>query len=482
MNSTPSKAVADSTRVEEVASRGAGSRLRLLGPALLVSVGYVDPGNWATDLEGGSRFGHRLLWVLVASSAIAVLLQAQSARLGIASGKNLAEACRAAYSRRVNVSLWVLAEIGIVACDSAEVVGSAIALNLLFRVPLLVGTFLTTLDVLVVLALQRKRLAVLELLIGGLLAVVAVCLSAELWFARPSAQEFVRGLVPSLPAGAIATAVGIVGATIMPHNLYLQSALVDEWREWSPRTALRRSVMSTAIALNAALVLNAGILLLAAEAFGRHQIVVTDLRDAHRLLAPLLGSTLAAVLFAVGLLCSGQSATVTGTLAGQVVMEGFLGTRLSPIMRRALTRCAAILPAVIVIVSVGERGVSELLVGSQVVLSLQLPFAVVPLLRLTASKRLMKGMVSSVGVRRLAAAGALAIFAANSLLAWDIFAELSARNGLLGEAFAVLGGVGVVFLGWISLTPLRIPAETARESGAVAEEVRPVWVAPSSSR
>jgi manganese transport protein len=441
--------------------KGSRQLLRIVGPAVLVSVGYIDPGNWATDLEGGARFGYRLLWVLVLSSTVAVLLQTISARLGIVSGKNLAQACRLGYSPRVNVALWALAEVGIIACDSAEVVGSAIALNLLFGLPLVLGASLTALDVLVVLILQHRRLAVLQLCIGGLLLAIAGCLSMEMWIVRPDPGELVRGLVPHLPPGALYTAVGILGATLMPHNLYLQSSLVSKSPLAARKGALRRSWLSTAIALNLALVLNVAILLLAAEAFSTRGLAVGDLREAHGLLAPLLGSSAAAALFAIGLLCAGQSATVTGTLAGQVVMEGFLHTRLPPVLRRGVTRCAAILPAVLVFASFGESGTTRLLIGSQVVLSMQLPFAIVPLLRLTASKAIMGTAANTPLTRYLAGACAVGVCAANALLLWKTFLDLEATNLMAARAFAAVSVAGVALLGWISFVPLRSDTEPA---------------------
>ena len=429
--------------------------LLVCGPALLVSVGYVDPGNWATDLEGGSRFGYQLFWVLVASSAVAVVLQTLSAKLGIVTGTNLAQACRDAYSPRINLALWALAEFGIIACDSAEVVGSAIALNLLFGVPLWLGAGLTALDVLVLLVLQHRRLAVLQACVGGLLLAIAGCLGFELWLARPALGELVGGLVPRLPPGALFTAIGILGATLMPHNLYLQSALVSKSSAEQQPTALRRSWLTTAIALNVALVLNVAILLLAAATFSTRGLAVVDLRDAHRLLAPFLGSGLAAVLFAVALLCSGQSATVTGTLAGQIVMEGFLRARLSPVLRRGLTRCAAVVPAVVVFASVGESGTTRLLIGSQVVLSLQLPFAIVPLLRLTASPVLMGRAANAARTRYLAGACALGVCAANAVLLWKTFQDLAVQDALAAQAFAAVCVAGIGLLAWISVVPLR---------------------------
>jgi len=450
--------------------RGGRRLLGLAGPAVLVSVGYIDPGNWATDVEGGSRFGYRLLWVLVASSTIAVLLQTLSARLGIVTGKNLAQACRVAYSPRVNVALWALAELGIIACDSAEVVGSAIALNLLFGLPLLLGALLTAVDVLVVLFLQHRRMAALELFIGGLLFVIAACLSVELWVARPATREILHGLVPRIPAGALFTAVGILGATLMPHNLYLQSALVSQSPVEGRARALRASWVSTALALNIALVLNAAILLLAAEAFSTRGIEVVDLRDAHHLLSPLLGSSAAAALFAVGLLCSGQSATITGTLAGQVVMEGFLRTKLSPVVRRGVTRCAAVLPAVLVFGSMGEAGTTRLLIGSQVVLSMQLPFAIIPLLRLTASDKMMGTAASTRKIRYLAGTCAVGVCAANALLLWKTFSELSLTNPFGAQLFAVGCGAGGALLAWVSLVPLR--SEPSAQAVASPEPYR----------
>ena len=435
----------------------------LLGPALLVSVGYTDPGNWATDLEGGAKFGYGLVWVLVASSTMAIVLQSLSARLGIVSGMNLAQGCRLIYSPRVNAFLWVLAEVAIVACDAAEVVGSAIALNMLFGLPLVLGAILTALDVLVVLLLQHRRLAVLQAFIAALLLVIALCLAGEMWLVRPSPKALLHGLTPRLPPGALYTAVGILGATLMPHNLYLQSALVRKNTGPNARKSLRQSVLSTAVALNVALLLNIAILLLSAAAFSSRGMVVTDLRDAQRLLSPLLGSSLASLLFATGLLCSGQSATVTGTLAGQIVMEGFLQTRLSPALRRLLTRCAAVVPAVVVLLTVGSRGMMPLLIGSQVVLSLQLPFAIVPLLRLTSCRRLMGHELSGRSMRVASACCAVAVCAANALLLYRTCLELSALSAVVAGSFAALCLAGAGFLLWVLLVPLRVEGGSQKE-------------------
>jgi len=428
--------------------------LALAGPAVLVSVGYVDPGNWATDLEGGARFGYRLAWVLVVSSTIAVLLQTLSARLGIVTGRNLAEACHDHYSSRVNVGLWALAELGIIACDSAEVVGSAIALHMLFGLPLVLGALLTALDVLLLLALQHRRTSVLEACIGVLLLTIAICLGIEMLLVRPEPKQVLRGLVPSLPPGALYVSIGILGATLMPHNLYLQSALVRKSPPAEQGSALRRSWLSTAIALNVALALNLAILLLAGGAFASRNLAVVDLHDAHRLLSPLLGSSLASALFAVGLLCSGQSATVTGTLAGQIVMEGFLQTRLPLVLRRVVTRAAALVPALLVFASFGEGGTTQLLIGSQIVLSLQLPFAIVPLLRFTNSASVMAGAESTRWVRQIATVCAVGVCAANGLLLWKSFELLQSTNPLAAGVFAAVCGAGAIFLGWIACVPL----------------------------
>ncbi|MBV8728545.1 MAG: Nramp family divalent metal transporter, partial [Acidobacteriia bacterium] len=304
------------------------------GPAYLVSVGYMDPGNWATDLEGGARFGYQLLWVLVMSNAMAVLLQTLSSRLGIVSGRDLAQACRETYPRPVNLALWGLCEIAIAACDLAEVLGAAIGLNLLFHIPLLVGVLITAGDTLLILWLQSLGIRTIEAFVLGLITVIGACFCVEILWAHPPAEGLLAGLVPRLNTESLYVAIGILGATVMPHNLYLHSALVQTRHighsEANKKTACRYNLIDSVVALNGALLVNAAILVMAAAVFFRRHIVVTEIQQAHLLLAPLLGTSLAGIFFAVALLCSGQSSTLTGTLAGQVVVEGFLNLRVRP--------------------------------------------------------------------------------------------------------------------------------------------------------
>ena len=369
--------------------------LAFSGPAYLVSVGYMDPGNWATDIAAGSRFGYALIWVLLMSNLMAVLLQSLSARLGIVAGMDLAQACRVMFPRPVAYALWVLCEIAIAACDLAEVLGTAIGLQLLFGIPLLAAVLITALDAFVLLLLQARGIRLLEAFVVVLIVTVGLCLGVEVLFAKPALGPLAGGFVPSLPgAGALYLAIGMLGATVMPHNLYLHSALVQSRRVQNTpsriRAGIRFNTLDSFIALNAAFLVNSALLVMAAATFfraGYHQ--VTEIQDAHALLAPLLGSRAAPIVFAVALIAAGQSSTVTGTLAGQVVMEGFVHLRLQPVVRRLLTRSLAIVPAVITIVVYGERATGDLLVFSQVVLSLQLSFAVVPLVHLVADRRWM---------------------------------------------------------------------------------------------
>src|SRR5271154_1064273 len=357
------------------------------GPAYLVSVGYMDPGNWATDLGGGAQFGYQLLWVLVLSNLMAILLQTLAARLGIVSGRDLAQACREAYPRSVCNALWVLCEIAIAACDLAEVLGAAIALHLLFGLPLVIGVVLTAADTLMVLWLARYGIRLIEAMILSLIAIVTGCFLVELVFARPVLHEIFSGIVPRLNNQSLYVAVGILGATVMPHNLYLHSALVQTRRIGRSiaerREACRFNLIDSCIALNGALIVNASILVLAAAVFFKHGVVVTQIEQAQAMLSPLLGTTAASLLFAVALLASGQSSTLTGTFAGQIVMEGFLNLRMRPWLRRLMTRTLAIIPAIFTVMMAGERGTFQLLILSQVVISMQLPFAVIPLIRFT---------------------------------------------------------------------------------------------------
>ena len=361
------------------------------GPAYLVSVGYMDPGNWATDIEGGARFGYQLIWVLLLSNWMAILLQTLSARLGLFAGRDLAQACRDYYPRPVAYILWVLCEIAIVACDLAEVLGSAIGLNLLFGIPLLVGVFITAADVLLLLMLQQQGIRKMEALIVSLVFMIGACYVVEIFLAQPDWGAIVTSTIhPRINSESLYVAIGILGATVMPHNLYLHSALVQSRRVTRDpdelRTAAKYNLIDTAVALNMAFFVNAAILVMSAAVFFRNNVVVREISQAHTLLAPLVGTALSSTLFAVALLCAGQSSTLTGTLAGQIVMEGFLRIRIRPWMRRLITRSLAIIPAAIVIAIQGEEGTYKLLILSQVILSFQLPFAIVPLIQFTSSK------------------------------------------------------------------------------------------------
>ena len=403
------------------------------GPGYLVAVGYMDPGNWATDLAGGARFGYALLSVIMISNFMAILLQALAARLGIASGRDLAQACRDSYSRPTVIALWIVCEVAIAACDLAEVLGAAIALNLLFDVPLLWGVCLTALDVLVVLYLQHHGFRYVEALVVGLILAIAGSFAIELWFARPDVAAVAAGFVPH--AGVLRNpemlyiAVSILGATVMPHNLYLHSSIVQTRKYTdsfeSKREAIRFASIDSTVALMFALFINGAILVMAAATFhGTGHQDVADISDAYALLSPLLGTTLASALFAIALLCSGQNATLTGTLAGQIVMEGFVNIRLRAWLRRLITRLLAIIPAIIVVWMYGERGTGALIILSQVVLSLQLPFAVFPLILFTGDRRKMGDFVSPFWMRALAWTTGIVIAVLNTWLLYQTFAEL----------------------------------------------------------
>jgi manganese transport protein len=368
--------------------------LSFAGPAYLVSVGYMDPGNWATDIEGGARFGYHLLWVLVVSNLMALLLQTLSSRLGIVSRRDLAQACHDEYPRPISYVLWILCELAIIACDLAEVLGAAIGLNLLFNIPLLIGVLATAADTLLVLWFTRLGIRVIEAFVLALIATIAGCFAFEIFLAKPSAPEMLTGLIPHLNSSSIYVAVAILGATVMPHNLYLHSALVQtrrigETRE-EKREACRFNLFDSALALNGALFVNAAILVMSAAVFFKHHIVVTEMKQAHALLSPLLGTTLASVLFGAALLCSGQSSTLTGTMAGQIVMEGFLRFRMQPWLRRAITRLLAVTPAALTVYFAGEAASYNLIIYSQILLNLQLPFAIIPLIHFTSDRKRMQ--------------------------------------------------------------------------------------------
>ncbi|MDP1509674.1 Nramp family divalent metal transporter [Paenibacillus ottowii] len=372
--------------------------LAFAGPGYMVAVGYMDPGNWATDIAGGSKFGYTLLSVILISNLMAILLQALAGKLGIATGKDLAQMCRDAYSRPVAIGLWFLCEIAIAAMDLAEVIGSAIALKLLFGLPLLYGVIITAFDVMLILLLQNKGFRALETLVIVLMATIAGCFGINLILAQPEWSGVLEGFVPDSQIltnpSMLYIAIGIMGATVMPHNLYLHSSIVQtrkyEQTSAGKREAITFATWDSSIALMFALFINAAILIVAAAVFHTAgKTDVAEISDAYYLLSPLLGTTLASILFGVALLASGQNSTVTGTLAGQIVMEGFLNLRLSPWLRRLVTRLIAIVPAVIVTAIAGEKGAEELLVLSQVILSIQLPFAIIPLLLFTSDKKIM---------------------------------------------------------------------------------------------
>jgi manganese transport protein len=457
---------------------GRRSRLKrlfaFLGPAYLVSVGYMDPGNWATDLEGGARFGYALVWVLLMSNLMAVLLQTLSARLGVVTGHDLAQACRAEYSPRVNFVLWLLAEVAIAATDLAEVLGTIIALKLLFGLPLLWGCLVTAFDTFILLWLQRWGMRAMEAMILALVATIGACFLLQVFMARPDMAGVIAGFRPSLPPGSLFVAIGILGATVMPHNLYLHSALVQSRRigpdAASKATACKFNLIDSALALNAAFFVNAAILVLSAAVFHRHGVEVASIEEAHKLLPNFLGSA-APMLFGIALLAAGQSSTLTGTLAGQIVMEGYLHLKIAPWMRRLVTRALALAPAVIVIATTGEGSTQHLLVLSQVILSLQLSFAVIPLIHFTSSRRNMGAFATPLWGQALAWLTAAVIVGLNGKLVldqageWIDLAAASGRSigpvplswlaaaGLYGLAGAVTG-----LLAWVTIKPWVVPS------------------------
>ncbi len=407
--------------------------LAFAGPGYLVAVGYMDPGNWATDLAGGSRFGYTLLSVILLSNLMAILLQGLAAKLGIVTGRDLAQACRDHYSRPVSLALWVLCEIAIAACDLAEVIGSAIALNLLFGIPVPWGIAITSLDVLLILYLQNKGFRLLEALVIVLIATIAGCFLFEILISKPDALGVVTGFVPSPSILAdpdkLYIAIGILGATVMPHNLYLHSSVVQT-RNYAETPAGRREAVKFAfidstVALSFALFINAAILIVAAATFHRAgQTGVAEIQDAYKLLTPLLGVTGASAVFAFALLASGQNSTLTGTLAGQIVMEGFLNIRIRPWLRRLITRLIAIVPAALTAIFFGSHGTAQLLILSQVILSLQLSFAVFPLVRFTSDRLKMGEFVNPFWLKALAYTVAVAIAGFNAWLLIQIFSGL----------------------------------------------------------
>ena len=422
--------LADVFATVETAKRGPFWRklLAFFGPGYLVAVGYMDPGNWATSLAGGSKFGYALLTVALLSNLMAIMLQSLCIRLGVGAGRDLAQACRDSFPRFVSLPLWLSAEVAITATDLAEVIGTAIGLNLLFHIPLEIGVIITGADVLLILALQAFGFRWIEAFVVAMLGVIAACFAVQIALAHPDWGAVLRGFAPTSEILAnpemLYLALGILGATVMPHNLYLHSGLVqtrgfgeeiDERRE-----AIKLATIDSSIALCFALTINASILILAAATFHRSgRTDVAQLDQAHAFLSPLLGSTLAPTLFAIALLCCGLNSTITATLSGQIVMEGFLRWRIAPWLRRLVTRAIAIVPAVLVTIWAGAKGTGQLLILSQVVLSLQLPFAVVPLVMFTSSRRKMGPFVAPRWLTALATTTAVLIIALNAKLVWD---------------------------------------------------------------
>ena len=399
--------------------------LAFFGPAYLISVGYMDPGNWATDIAGGSQFGYALIWVLLMSNIMALLLQSLSARLGIVTQRDLAQASRETYSPFINYILYGLAEIAIAACDLAEVLGMAIGLNLLFDISLIDGVIITVLDTFLLLFLINKGMRKMEAFIIALVAIIGFSFIFEMIFAKPHLPDVLAGLIPSLPnETALYIAIGIIGATVMPHNLYLHSSLVQTRKfdrtKAGIKQALKYNFIDSTIALNLAFFVNAAILILAAATFYKAGMFeVAEIQDAHRLLEPLLGTSLAPILFAVALIAAGQSSTITGTLAGQIIMEGYLNLRIQPWVRRIITRLIAIVPAVIVIIIFGEGVTGKLLILSQVILSLQLGFAVIPLIHFVSDKTKMNGFHISTITQIASWLVALIIVTLNAKLVYD---------------------------------------------------------------
>jgi len=398
--------------------------LAFIGPAYLVSVGYMDPGNWATDIGGGSAFGYRLLWILLVSNLIALLLQSLSARLGIVRGMDLAQASKHTYNRFVNFCLYILAQIAIIACDLAEIIGMAIGLNLLFHLPLIWGVSLTITDTLLMLFLMNKGMRKLEGFIVSMIFIIGISFLVEMFIVKPDAVEIAKGFLPNFLSGnALYLAIGIIGATVMPHNLYLHSSLVQTRKitrtDEGIKSAIKFNVFDTVIALNIAFVINAAILILAASAFfARGYFKVAEIQDAYKLLEHIFGS-LAPVLFAVALIAAGQSSTITGTLAGQIIMEGHINLRIEPWLRRLLTRILAIVPAVFTILYSGETGLGNLIILSQVVLSLQLGFAVIPLIHFVSDKKKMGNFTIGIKIKILAWACAIIIVGLNAQLVYE---------------------------------------------------------------
>ncbi len=437
--------------------------MAFMGPAYLISVGYMDPGNWATDIAGGSQFGYQLIWVLLMSNIMALLLQSLSVRLGVVRGRDLAQACRESYPRAVNFVLYLLAEIAIIATDLAEVIGMAIGLELLFHIPMIYGVLLTFLDTFLLLFLMNRGMRRMEAFILALVGIIGVAFFLEMIFAKPDMGELVNGFIPSIPNNAaLYIAIGIIGATVMPHNLYLHSSLVQTRKFKRTRInigeAFRFNFFDSMIALNMAFFVNAAIMILAAATFYQAGMFhVSEIQDAYKFLAPMLGTKWAAILFAVALIAAGQSSTLTGTLAGQVIMEGFINFRIQPWARRLITRSLAIVPAILTLLVLGDAYTGKLLVLSQVVLSMQLGFAVIPLIHFVSDKKAMGKFAINTYIKILSWVIALVIVFLNAKLVMNEFSgwlEITAHPVLL-YVFAIpaLLGVGALLV-YIIFTPL----------------------------
>jgi manganese transport protein len=479
----PSRSLEEVHRTVEIPKTLGWRRLfAFAGPAYMVSVGYMDPGNWATDIAGGANFGYALLWVLLMSNLMAVLLQTLSARLGLVTGRDLAQACRDDYPPLVRYILFFLCEIAIAACDLAEVLGSAVGINLLFGIPVLWAVVITGFDVMLLLVIQRFGIRKMEAFILMLVSTIGACFIIEIFLSKPSVGGIAIGLIPRPLSGAeLYVAIGILGATVMPHNLYLHSALVQSRDVHRSRDgvaqACRYNLLDSAVAMNLAFFVNAAILIVSAAAFHARGIQVDEIQQAHQLLEHVLGSGLAPVAFALALLCAGQSSTITGTLAGQITMEGFLRFKIRPWLRRLITRSIAIVPAVLVIASAGEKGVMQLLILSQVILSLQLPFAVVPLIRFTSSRQKMGPFVSKPPVKVLAWVVAALIVVLNvKLVAESIRQWAHAAGGygwlVIGLAVPMSAGLALLLV-WMTFRRERVtPPAVAVDADAVLNAAR----------
>jgi manganese transport protein len=481
-NKTVNNEYADQSGTVSVKKRRWTRRLfAFVGPAYLVSIGYMDPGNWATDIEGGARFGYMLIWVLMMSNLMAILLQTLSARMGIVTGYDLAQGCRKEYEPRTNFFLWILAEIAIAATDLAEVLGTVIGLNLLFGLPLLWGCLVAAFDTFLLLAIQRLGVRKMEAFIVMLVSTIGFSFIIELFFAKPDWGGIASGFIPHIGSESLMIAIGIIGATVMPHNLYLHSALVQTRAVSNTYTgkaeACKFNLIDSAVALNGAFFVNAAILIMAAAVFFTRGIVVTEIQQAHGLLQPILGSTLAPVAFAVALVAAGQSSTLTGTISGQIVMEGFLNIKLRPWLRRLITRGLALIPAVIVIAVSGNEGSFKLLIFSQVLLSLQLPFAIVPLIHFTSDKKKMGIFANRLWVVILSWSVALIIIMLNVKLVADQFSDWINNGSSFVIAFIPVVLVLIGMLLYIIVAPFFGKGQTwasgiAANSKLIASRIR----------